>query len=61
MKKVFLVLAVVALVLVSCKKSNEVSTETPVDSTEVQVDSVSVDSTALDTTNVDVVKKDSTK
>lgn len=49
MKKVFLVLALVATVLVSCKK---VETEDTccADSTAVAVDSVQVDSTAVDTT-----------
>jgi hypothetical protein len=52
MKKVFLALAVVATVLVSCKKVEAPARLTTVDSTTVKVDSVSVDSTAVDTTKV---------
>jgi hypothetical protein len=44
MKKVFLTLALVATVLVSCNKVNTTETST-VDSTEVVVDSVVVDTT----------------
>jgi hypothetical protein len=44
MKKVFLVLALVATVLVSCNKVNTAETST-VDSTAVVVDSVAVDTT----------------
>jgi hypothetical protein len=50
MKKVFLALALVALVVVSCKKVEAPARLTTVDSTSVQVDSVSVDTTAVDTT-----------
>ena len=52
MKKVFLVLAVVALVAVSCKKVEAPARLTTVDSTTVQVDSVSIDSASIDTTAV---------
>lgn len=52
MKKVFLVLAVMALVAVSCKKVEAPARLTTVDSTLVQVDSVSIDSTTVDTTAV---------
>ena len=52
MKKVFLVLAVMALVAVSCKKVEAPASLTTVDSTTVQVDSVDVDSTSIDTTAV---------
>jgi len=54
MKKVFLALAVVALVTVGCKQSNEemAKIDAPADSTSVQVDSVSADTTAVDTTAV---------
>jgi hypothetical protein len=50
MKKVFLVLALVSVVLVSCKKVEPSARLTTVDSTSVAVDSVQVDSTSLDTT-----------
>jgi len=46
MKKVFLVLALVATVLVSCNKVNTAETST-VDSTAVVVDTVQVDSTVV--------------
>jgi hypothetical protein len=52
MKKIFLILAVVALVAVSCNKVTPSSKLTIVDSTEVQVDSVNVDSTSINTTAV---------
>ena len=52
MKKVFLVLAVMALVAVSCNKVTPSAKLTTVDSTAVQVDSVSIDSTTVDTTTV---------
>jgi hypothetical protein len=52
MKKVFLTLALVALVAVSCNKVTPSSKLTTVDSTKVQVDSVSIDSTSIDTTAV---------
>jgi hypothetical protein len=48
MKKVFLVLALVATVLVSCNKVNTAET-CCADSTAVAVDSVQVDSTVVDT------------
>ena len=52
MKKVFLVLALVSVVLVSCKKVEAPARLTTVDSTTVQVDSISIDSTSIDTTAV---------
>ena len=52
MKKVFLTLALVALVAVSCNKVTPSSKLTTVDSTTVQVDSISIDSTSIDTTAV---------
>jgi len=52
MKKVFLVLAIMALMAVSCKKVEAPARLTTVDTTSVQVDSVSVDTTAVDTTAV---------
>jgi hypothetical protein len=52
MKKVFLTLALVALVAVSCNKVTPSAKLTTVDSTAVQVDSVSIDSTSIDTTTV---------
>ena len=52
MKKVFLALALTAVVMVSCNKVTPSSKLTTVDSTEVQVDSVKVDSTSIDTTTV---------
>ena len=54
MKKVFLALAVVALVTVaSCKHVEAPASVTTVDSTAVATDSVSVDTTAVDTTSVE--------
>ena len=44
MKKVFLVLAVIALTVVSCKKAESTSEAPVVDSTTVQVDSIQEDS-----------------
>ncbi len=52
MKKVFLALALMALVAVSCNKVTPSAKLTTVDSTAVQVDSVSIDSTTVDTTAV---------
>ena len=52
MKKVFLTLALVALVAVSCNKVTPSSKLTTVDSTAVQVDSVNIDSTTTGTTTV---------
>jgi hypothetical protein len=52
MKKVFLVLAIMALVVVSCNKVTPPAKLTTVDSTAVKVDSVQVDTTAVDTTEV---------
>jgi hypothetical protein len=53
MKKLVLVLAVTALVVVGCKKVEAPARLTTVDSTEVAVDSVQVDSTSVDTTVVE--------
>jgi len=53
MKKIFVLLTVLTLTVVSCK--NEVKTETTtevVDSTAVATDSVAVDSVEVDTTKV---------
>ena len=53
MKKIFVLLTVLTLTVVSCKK--EIKTETTtevVDSTTVATDSVAVDSAAVDTTKV---------
>ena len=53
MKKVFLTLALVALVtVVSCKNVDAPARLTKTDSTAVAVDSVQVDSTTVDTTAV---------
>jgi ABC-type proline/glycine betaine transport system substrate-binding protein len=52
MKKVFLALALMALLVVSCNKVEAPARLTTVDTTSVQVDSVSVDTTAVDTTTV---------
>jgi hypothetical protein len=52
MKKLVLVLAVMALGVVSCNKVTPPAKLTTTDSTAVQVDSVSVDTTAVDTTAV---------
>ena len=52
MKKVFLTLALVALVAVSCNKVTPLPSLTTVDSTAVQVDSVQIDSASVDTTTV---------
>ena len=52
MKKVFLALAIIALVTVSCNKVTPPAKLTTVDSTTVKVDSVKVDTTAVDTTAV---------
>jgi hypothetical protein len=53
MKRIVLVLAVIALV--SCKHDAKTSTEN-VDSTKVTVDSVAVDSVSVDSVKVDSVK-----
>jgi outer membrane lipoprotein SlyB len=53
MKKVFLALAVVAAVLVSCKKVETTSSTEVTDSTAVQVDSVQVDSVQVDSVTVE--------
>lgn len=53
MKKIFVLLTVLTLALVSCKK--EIKTETTtevVDSTAVATDSIETDSVAVDTTKV---------
>ena len=59
MKKVFLALAIIATVLVSCKQVNEsmsdIDTQTA-DSTAVCCDSVQVDTTTVDTVSVDTTK-----
>ena len=54
MKKVFLALALVALVTVSCKRTNEemAKIDAPLDSTSVAVDSTAADTTTVDTTTV---------
>jgi len=52
MKKVFLALAIMALVAVSCNQVTPPAKLTTVDSTTVQVDSMSIDSTTVDTTTV---------
>jgi hypothetical protein len=53
MKKIFVLLTVLTLTVVSCKNEtkSEPTTET-VDSTAVATDSVAVDSAAVDTTKV---------
>ena len=56
MKKVFLALAIVATVLVSCKKVEATSNTEVTDSTAVQVDSISVDSASLEVSEVDTTK-----
>ena len=56
MKKVFLALAVMALVAVGCKKVEAPASVTTVDSISVQTDSVSVDSASLEVTKADTVK-----
>jgi len=55
MKKVFLAVALMAVVAVSCKKVETVETQVA-DSTAVQVDSVSVDTTAVVVDSVAVTK-----
>ena len=51
MKKVFLSLAVVAvLTVVSCKKAEAPAEEVAVDTTAVAVDTAAVDTAAVDTT-----------
>ena len=52
MKKVFIALAIMALVAVGCNKVTPPAKLTTVDSTAVQTDSVSVDTTKVDTTAV---------
>jgi outer membrane lipoprotein SlyB len=56
MKKVFLVLALMALVVVSCKNVETPASVSTPDSTAVQVDSVSVDSASLEVSEVDSTK-----
>lgn len=57
MKKIFFLMAILfAFSVTSCKKTNEVSADAPVDSTAVQVDSTSTDTTSVDTAKVDTVK-----
>ena len=53
MKKVFLALAIMALVTVGCNKVTPPAKLTTVDSTAVATDSVSADSTTVDTTSVE--------
>jgi uncharacterized protein YcfL len=62
MKKVFLTLALVALLTVSCKQTveNQIPS-TLTDSTSVEIPDVDVDSMSLDTTSVDSVKVDTAK
>lgn len=56
MKKVILVLAVMALVAVSCKNVETPASVSTADSTAVQVDSISVDSASLEVPEVDTTK-----
>ena len=56
MKKVFLALAVMALVAVGCKQVEAQASVTTEDSTAVQVDSISVDSASLEVPEVDTTK-----
>ena len=56
MKKVILVLAVMALVVASCKNVETPASVSTVDSTSVQVDSISVDSASLEVSEVDTTK-----
>ena len=53
MKKLFLTLALVAVVLVACKHVDAPAALTKVDSTAVVVDTVQADSTSVDTVTVD--------
>jgi hypothetical protein len=55
MKKVFLALAIMALVTVSCKKVEAPARLTTVDSTTVDSTTVKVDSVSVDTTAVDTI------
>jgi hypothetical protein len=52
MKKVFLALALVAAVTVSCKKVEAPASVTTPDSTSVAVDSTAADTTTVDTTTI---------
>ena len=58
MKKVFLAVALMAVVAVSCKKANEEMSkiDAPVDTTTAVVDSVAVDTTAVAVDSVAVSK-----
>jgi PBP1b-binding outer membrane lipoprotein LpoB len=56
MKKVFLAVALMAVVAVSCKKVETPASVTTPDSTTVVVDSVSVDTTAVAVDSVAVTK-----
>jgi len=56
MKKVFLALAVMALVAVGCKQVEAPASVSTVDSTAAQVDSISVDSASLEVPQVDTTK-----
>jgi PBP1b-binding outer membrane lipoprotein LpoB len=56
MKKVFLALALVALVVASCKNVETPASISTVDSTSVQVETISVDSASLEVPQVDTTK-----
>jgi outer membrane lipoprotein SlyB len=56
MKKVFLALAVMALVVASCRNVETPASISTTDSTTVQVDSISVDSASLEVPEVDTTK-----
>jgi hypothetical protein len=56
MKKVFLALALTALVVASCRNVEAPASVSTVDSTAVQVDSISVDSASLEVSEVDTTK-----
>ena len=56
MKKVFLALAVMALVVASCRNVETPASVSTVDSTAAQVDSISVDSASLEVPEVDTTK-----
>jgi len=56
MKKVILALALMALIVVSCKNVETPASVSTVDSPTVQVDSVSVDSASLEVPEVDTTK-----
>jgi hypothetical protein len=56
MKKAILALALMALVLASCRKVETPASVSTTDSTAVQVDSISVDSASLEVPQVDTTK-----